>query len=278
MVLVAVDGNEAFLSRRRFLKEDGGVLVQIELLIPIVILAFICELVDSSLGMGYGTTLTPILLLVGYEPADIVPAVLLSEFVTGVLAGVFHHEFGNVNLRPGSRDSKIAGVLTGCSVVGVVIAVVVAVNVPKWVVTLYIGLLVLAMGVMILVLRRRQVGFSWGRIAGLGLLASFNKGISGGGYGPVVTSGQVLAGVEGRSAVGICSLAEGVASAVGVAVYLISGTPFPWQLAPSLLLGAVLSTPVAAFVVSRVSAQRLTLAIGSFSALLGGYTLIRIWV
>jgi uncharacterized membrane protein YfcA len=72
----------------------------IELFLPIILLAFTCELVDSTLGMGYGTTLTPLLLLLGHEPAEIVPAVLLSEFVTGVLAGLFHHEFGNVDLRP----------------------------------------------------------------------------------------------------------------------------------------------------------------------------------
>ena len=86
--------------------------MKIELVLPIVALAFVCELVDSSLGMGYGTTLAPLLLLVGYEPLDVVPAVLLSEFLTGVLAGVFHHEFGNVELKLGTRDSRIAALLT----------------------------------------------------------------------------------------------------------------------------------------------------------------------
>jgi uncharacterized membrane protein YfcA len=45
-------------------------------------LAFICEFMDSSLGMGYGTTLTPLLLLMGFEPLQVVPAVLMSECVT----------------------------------------------------------------------------------------------------------------------------------------------------------------------------------------------------
>lgn len=42
-------------------------------IIMIVIGAFICEYVDSTLGMGYGTTLTPSLLLVGFSPMQIVP-------------------------------------------------------------------------------------------------------------------------------------------------------------------------------------------------------------
>mgnify|MGYP006286051057 CR=1 FL=1 len=247
-----------------------------DLIVPILILAFACELVDSSLGMGYGTTLTPLLLLLGYAPGDVVPVVLLSECVTGLLAGVLHHEFGNVELRPGARDFKVAMVLTGLSLVGVLAGVGVAVNIPSWVLKTYIGILVLSIGVSILMNHRRQLPFSWRRIGCLGLLAAFNKGISGGGYGPVVTGGQVLSGVRSRSAIGIASLAEGITSAVGVAAYLCSGVPLGWQLAPSLLLGALLSVPISAYVVSRLPTERLTLVIGSMSTGLGVYTLVRV--
>ncbi len=96
------------------------------------------------------------------------------------------------------------------------------------------------------------------------------------GYGPVVTGGQVLSGIRGRNAVGIASLAEGITSAVGVLIYLLSGAAVLWHLAPSLLLGAVLSAPIAAYVVSRVPPGRLTLVIGGASTVLGGYTLVRV--
>jgi uncharacterized membrane protein YfcA len=247
-----------------------------EVIVPVTLLAFMCGFVDSSLGMGYGSTLAPLLLVMGYEPAEIVPAVLLSECIAGVLASLLHHEFGNVNLRPGTHDFKTAAVLTGLSIVGVLMAVGVAVNVPSWVVKLYIGILVLSIGLTILKNCQRQVTFSWRRIAGLGFLAAFNKGISGGGYGPVVTGGQVLAGVRGRNAVGIASLAEGITSAVGVLAYLVSGMAIPWHLAPSLVLGAVLSALPAAYAVSRLPTGRLTLAIGGLSTALGGYTLMRV--
>lgn len=248
----------------------------IEFNLTIILLAFVCELVDSSLGMGYGTTLTPILLAMGYQPIEIVPAILFSEFVTGLTAGLFHHEFGNVNLKPGSRDLKIMWILTSLSIVGVILAVEIAVNVPSWMVKLYIGLLVMIMGLFILLNSKREFAFSWQRIAGLGFIAAFNKGISGGGYGPVVTGGQVLAGVRGRNAVGIASMAEGITSIVGFAIYLGSGAAIPWHLAPSLLLGALLSVPLAAFAVSRIPAGRLTVIMGGLSTTLGGYTLVRL--
>lgn len=250
--------------------------MDIELVAHIVVIAFTCELVDSALGMGYGTMLTPMLLLMGYEPIEVVPAVLLSECITGVLAGLAHHEFGNLSLKPGTRDFWIAALLAALSIGGVLIAVVIAVNLPSWAVKTYIGVLVLGLGVFILVSRHRPPSFSWKRVSGLGFLAAFNKGISGGGYGPVVTGGMLLSGISSRTAVGITSLAEGITSAVGVIAYILSAATINWHLAPSLLLGAVLSVPVAAYVVSRMPAKRLTVGIGSLCSLLGIYTLVRL--
>ena len=64
------------------------------------VIAFLAEYVDSALGMGYGTTLTPVLLMMGYEPMQVVPAVLLSELFTGLFAGLAHHNEGNADFRP----------------------------------------------------------------------------------------------------------------------------------------------------------------------------------
>ena len=73
----------------------------------------------------------------------------------------------------------MASLLGLVSAVGVTISVVVAIRIPKWLLTLYIGILVLAMGIIILVTIKRPMRFSWRKIAGISLLASFNKGISG---------------------------------------------------------------------------------------------------
>ena len=46
-------------------------------------LALFCEYIDSTLGMGYGTTLTPILMLMGEKKLKVVIAVMTT--VPGVL-------------------------------------------------------------------------------------------------------------------------------------------------------------------------------------------------
>lgn len=264
----------------------------------VFIIAFLCEYVDSTLGMGYGTTLTPLLLIMGFRPMQIVPVVLLSELISGILAAVFHHIVGNVDLKPKTfdvplvfrklkelgyletvsstvpRHLQIALLLAICSIVGTIVAVFVAVNIPKFWLKMYIGVLVLAMGVVILILFKKQLTFSWSKITFLGILASFNKGMSGGGYGPVVTGGQILSGIESKSAIGITSLAEGLTCLVGVITYvLVAKSPIDWRLAPFVCIGAVLSVPLSAISVKKVTATKLKIAIAVITIVLGFYTI-----
>jgi len=265
--------------------------------ITIVIIAFFAEYIDSTLGMGYGTTLTPLLILFGFEPLQVVPAVLLSELVTGLLAGFTHHSFGNVDFRPKTMNLKriysalkelglfesfkrgislhlkITLLIASCSIIGTLTAVFVAVNLPEFYLKLYIGLLVLTIGTVILVTINKNYRFSWKKITGLGLTASFNKGMSGGGYGPVVTSGQLLTGIDGKNAIGITSLAEGLTCVVGVIAYIIVKDTIDWTLAPYLMIGAICSVPLSALTVKKIKTKKLRVIIGVVTLVLGALTL-----
>ncbi len=245
-------------------------------LLLIAFFAFLSEYIDSSLGMGYGTTLSPLLLLLGLPALQVVPAVLLSEFVTGVVAAGFHHTFQNVNFQRRSLDSKVAIVLAICGVAGVIIAVLLAVELPAWLVKTYIGFVVLAMGFLIIFISHGSLSFSWKRLIGLGLLSAFNKGISGGGYGPVVTAGQILSGLNPKNAVGIASLSEAIISLIGVIAYALIAGSIHWSLALPILMGALASAPLAAYTVKKIHFKHLRLAIGLLAALLGVLTLFKV--
>jgi len=250
----------------------------VEICLVVIFLAFICELVDSTLGMGYGTALTPVLLIVGFGPLAIVPCILLSELITGITAGVVHHKVGNVNFKRGSIHLKIALVLAACSVVGATLAVFIAISIPKLWLNTYIGLMVLVMGIIILLTLNKDFKFSWKKIIGLGSIAAFNKGMSGGGYGPVVTGGQILSGVKGNNAVGITSLAEGLTCIVGVIIFIVSPEIVDWSLAPSLMIGAMLSVPFSAFIVKKLPTKALKISIGILTLVLGIVTLVKVYI
>jgi len=249
-----------------------------EKLILIMPLAFACEFIDSSLGMGYGTSLTPILLLMGFQPLQVVPAVLFSEFVTGLTAAFFHHSIRNVNFNPHSKDTKVAVVLSAFAVVGTVISVVVAIKLPPHILKIWIGAIVIAMGIAILAALRRTPRFSWGKITALGSVASFNKGMSGGGYGPLVMGGQILSGIGVKNAVGITSLSESVTCLVGVVMYYVLRSEVDWTLAPWLMAGAVLSVPFAAHTLKRIPEHKAKIAVALIVLGLGCLTLAKVFL
>ncbi len=266
-----------YTGRYSMIDLAGIQILDIQIFVYIVLLAFLCELIDSSLGMGYGTTLTPLLMIIGFGPLAIVPCILLSELITGITAGLAHHKVGNVNFKRGSIHLKIVIVLAACSIIGATVAVFVAINIPKLWLKTYIGVIVLGMGIIILLTLNKEYKFSWKKIIGLGSIASFNKGMSGGGYGPVVTGGQILSGVKGNNAVGITSLAEGLTCIVGVTVFIVSPEIINWSLAPSLIIGALLSVPFATFIVKKLPTRTLKIAIGVLTLTLGLVTLIKVF-
>ncbi len=244
----------------------------------IILLAFFCEYFDTSLGMGYGTTLTPVLIILGFSPLDVVPAILLSEMISGFAAAYAHQEFGNVNFKKGSRALNVMLVLAVCSIIGTVGAVFLAVNIPKETLTTAIGVMVLLTGLFLLIRRNAEVPFSWRRITSLGLIASFNKGLSGGGYGPLVTGGQILSGMPEKNAVAVTSFAEALVCLVGLTVYIIlCGTPL-WTLTIPLCIGAFISVPLSAYTVKVLPTKFLRGAIGYVTVFLGCIMLAKVLI
>jgi uncharacterized membrane protein YfcA len=238
--------------------------------------ASLCEYMDSSLGMGYGTTLTPILLLSGFQPLQVVPAILLSELVTGIFAGVMHHRDGNVNFLEDRAARNTAILLFSLSGVGAILAACVAISISKFWLNLSICLIVLVMAIIILATRNRHIPFNKPMMVGVGALAAFNKSLSGGGYGPLVTAGQLVSGVPAKSAVAISSVAESVTCLVGLATYLLLGKYIDWSLAVPLCLGAVLSVPMATHTVRAVEERTMKGLVGVCTLLLGLLSLYKL--
>ena len=269
--------------------------ITIALFAAIAVIALACEYMDASLGMGYGTALSPLLLIMGFLPLQVVPSVLLGQLVGGLAGGFFHHRLGNINLDfrrdeaikkrlyglgyvPRSLDSKVIFILAACGVIGAVAAVFFALSIPTVVLKTYIGVMVLGTGIVILRRRNRKSSLSWKGLVTIGLISSFNKGASGGGYGPLVTGGQIISGRETRNSVGSTTLAEALVCIVAFVSYLVLKGDIYWTLAAATSIGSVVAAPFAAMTVKKVDTDRLKLAIGIVTSLLGAVTLAKIFV
>ena len=270
--------------------------ITVSLFLWLFLFAFICEFIDASMGMGYGTILSPVMIIMGFEPVVAVPAILLSQSFGGLTASIFHQQFENVNFSRKSDDLKVVFIIVGFGIIATIIAVFIAVNIPKTAVKTYIGVLVIIMGTLLLT--NKTFKFSWGKMAAVGVVSAFNKAISGGGFGPVVTGGQLVSGQKATNAVGITTLAEAPICIIAFLTYLIlrvvkeidgsilempvsnflsllfSSQVIQWELLLALIMGSVIVAPFAAFT-TKLTKNKLRYIIGSIIIVLGLWTLYK---
>ena len=273
--------------------------ITVGLFLLIFIMAFICEFIDSSMGMGYGTILSPILLIMGFDPLMVVPSILLSQAFGGFSASVFHHQFRNVSFRRKSDDFKAFLYISGFGMIATIFAALISINLPKTFLKSYIGLLVLVMG--LIVLSNYTFKFSWKKMIGIGVLSAFNKGLSGGGFGPVVTAGQIISGQNHKNAIGVTTLAEAPICMIGFFTFIIGRAvmelngrllqmPFDefikhlftpkmisWELLLALLLGSIFVAPFGAFTTKVINKKALNYIVGIIITILGIWTLYETW-
>ena len=248
-------------------------------LIAIAFAGFIAQLVDGSLGMGYGVTSTSLLLTLGLAPALASASVHLAEIGTSAVSGVSHWRLGNVNVKV----LLWIGVPGG---IGAFMGAVVLSNLTLDAARPMVSLVLLALGGVILLRfiqgRRRAAAIVQGReapplVAGgstgrrrlalvpLGLLGGFLDAGGGGGWGPVTTSTLMAASrMQPRTIIGTVSGSEfivSIAASIGFLFALGSAGIDP-AIVAMLLAGGVVAAPVSAWLVSRFNDRALGTGVG----------------
>ncbi|MGC9037848.1 MAG: sulfite exporter TauE/SafE family protein [Candidatus Micrarchaeia archaeon] len=186
--------------------------------ITLVALGFLLGLVDTAIGMGYGTIGTPALLAAGVPPLTAVPSILFSQAAEAIVGVLGHKRLKNLKIKRGSRDLSILARLSSFGIAGTIIAVFAAISMPKAYLTLYISMLVTAMGIMMLM--KRRIKFSWKKVNIISFICGFNKAISGGGYGPVATTGLVAAGHKPKNSIAITLFSVVIINIAAFVLYL----------------------------------------------------------
>lgn len=222
----------------------------IELVIVLIVMALIMEIVDSSLGMMYGTLLAPILIGYGFDPLIVVPAILISQAIGGLSGTILHHRFENADFRGLTRDTKVVLAMVIPGLMVVIVGVFAAITLPPFWVKTYIGIVVLVMSVLCLSPIRYK--FAWWKHYAVGVLASFNKALTGGGFGPVTSTGGIIGGLEAKVSIATTTFAEVFICSAAFVVYLFIGG-VNWIFALPLCVGAVIGGIIGPYICSRGS-------------------------
>lgn len=242
------------------------------LLVLLFTVTFILGILDSAFGQGYGTIGTPVLLLLGISSKTAIPLILFSQAILGMVSSFLHHRLRNVDLSSRrTHDTKRLFIFGITGIMSVVAASILGASLPSIFVRYYIGIMVTIVGILVLV--NFRITFTWLRASLIGIISAFNKGLTGGGYGPIVTGGQTLIGVESKSSVGITLSSVALICATGFITWLIfHGLPPPDMMGVMGVAGAL--SPIIGTRITRLSGDRkLRYFLGSTIFLLGLITL-----
>lgn len=250
-----------------------------EILIFIIVLisALICEWIDSSLGMGYGTILSPLLIVFGFSPMLVVPSILITQALGGLSASIFHHKNGNADFSIKGKisdDLKTVLIITSLGILAVVFGAFVASSISKTLLGTYIAVLVMVMG--LLIVTNFRFSYSNGKMMLVGIVSAFNKGLSGGGYGPVVTGGQIVLGKEHKNAIACTTAAEPLICLAGFITYLFINGMSDFTLLISLGIGAIIAGPLGAMTTRNLDKEKLKKIIGTAMIFLGLLAILKI--
>ena len=234
---------------------------------------FIAQMVDGSLGMGYGTISTTFLLANGVSPAIVSSRVHSARVFSSGVSGYSHHRFGNINKKL-FRSLVIPGIIG--AVIGASLAFFAQkystyIRIPLSLYTLYLGYFILRKA-----FKRQQVN---GKIKGAGWLATiggFMDSFAGGGWGTLVTSTLISKRKSPRYVIGSVCLAEFFVVLCSSITFFIFLKSLPLVDIAGLIFGGLLAAPLAARLVGKVPVKKMFIAIGALVILTSCLTLYKV--
>jgi len=241
----------------------------IEIFFLFFLIGSCCEFIDSYLGGGYGTIISPLLLLLGYSPLVIIPSILLSEIITGLLAAFLFQRVGHLDFKSGI-------IIVICASIGAILGSISLISIPKFYISFYISLLIITLGI-IMIKNYRLKKYSRNKSGILGILIGFNKAFSGGGFGPVLVAGLNILGLDSKRALGTTLFSEGLTCITAIFILVTKNIQifYPGLFVP-LCIGSILGSILGSKSAIKTDAKKLKKLVAIFLLFLGIVLLIRL--
>jgi uncharacterized membrane protein YfcA len=238
----------------------------------------LAQLVDGTLGMGFGVTSASVLLFMGVAPVTASAATHAAKLPTTLISGLAHWREGNVDKAVLLRIA-IPGAIGGF--LGAVVLTNISLESAKgWMAGLLIffGLVIFArfgLGVRLIPTPKNGGSARW--LSPIGLLGGFVDATGGGGWGPVATpSLMTVTKHEPRRVVGTVNAAEFVVAA-SVSFGFLTGAAqhgIPWLPVIGLVIGGVIIAPFAARLAGRLPHAPMGTMVGGLVVIVNGVTIV----
>jgi uncharacterized membrane protein YfcA len=236
---------------------------------------FVAQLIDGSMGMGFGVSATSLLLLLAYSPAAASAVVHFAEIGTTAFSGVSHIKLGNVDWPTITKIAVPGGL--AAFVGAMVLSTIDLAAARPWTsgVLLVLGVIIILRFLRVRVAQTVRPGRKrW--LVPLGVVGGFVDSTGGGGWGPVVTTSLTVSGVlEPRKAIGTANAAEFVVAVSASTGFLLGlgANAIPWSAVLALMIGGLFAAPIAAWVITVIPQRILGSIVGFFIVFLNTYQL-----
>jgi uncharacterized membrane protein YfcA len=238
--------------------------------IVFALIGFVAQLIDGSLGMGFGVISSSILLAQGVPPTLASASINAAKLPTTGTAALSHYYHRNLDWDL-VKHLAIFGTLGG--VVGALILTSLKGIFLSLIVNFYLagmGLLIIYRGLTNVSPRVLSAKFT----RAIGLAGGLIEGV-GGSWGPIVTTSLLGAGKESRYAIGSCNFSEFIVSAAVLGAFMLMFAIGHWDGGSAwrdtaypvagLVIGALPAAIFGGYLSKRAPRQALTVAVGSLA-------------
>ena len=237
---------------------------------------FGAQMVDGSLGMGYGVTSSTLLIAIGLTPALASASVHFAEIGTSAVSAISHGKMGNVDKKVLKRIAIPGGV-------GAFLGATVLAGLSTQLARPWASGLLLLLGIYLLLrfLLQRTITIRKGRpgkkfLIPLGLVGGFVDATGGGGWGPVTTPALIATGrmAPGR-VIGTVNAAEFIVAVAASAGFLfgLGLAAIDLSILLPLMIGGMIAAPFAAWIAHRLPMRIMGVAVGGMIITTNTYTL-----
>ncbi|MEN9686961.1 MAG: hypothetical protein RLZZ28_2747 [Bacteroidota bacterium] len=231
---------------------------------------FMAQMVDGSLGMGYGTISTTFLLANGVSPAVVSSRVHSARVFSSGVSGYSHHRFGNINRKlfktlvvPG-----IIGAIAGATLAYFGQKYATYVRIPLAFYTCYLGYFIIRKA-----LRKKTAQDKVKRAGWLAGIGGFMDAFAGGGWGALVTSTLISKRKSPRYVIGSVCLAEFFVVFASAVTFFILLKHIPIADVLGLIIGGVIAAPIAARLVGKLPLKTMYFLVGGLVTLTSLFSL-----
>ena len=238
----------------------------------------LAQLIDGTLGMGFGLTSSTLLLTLGASAAVASAAVHAAEIGTTLASGASHWHAENI-------DNKILKKLAIPGGIGALLGATFLSSIDLSNAKVFISTLLLLLGFLLLYRNifpstqpQPSVELTNPRyLTYLGFTGGFVDASGGGGWGPIVTPTMMsTTTVEPRKIIGTVSAAEFIVAVSASLGFLanIQRLDIDWSAVGGLALGGCIMAPVAARIVIRLPRKQIGILVGIAVIVINAYRIV----